>query len=58
MRWLQWLLLPVVVAAVMFAVEALCSLPLLTLSQDQQGEIPLDLSQAIVSSAEGIFSGA
>ena len=58
MRWLQWLLLPVVVAAVMFAVEALCSLPLLTLSQDQQGEIPLDLSQAIVSSAEGSFSAA
>lgn len=52
MRWLQWLLLPVVVAAVMFAVEGLCNARLLTLPQEQRGEIALDLSQFSVTVSE------
>ncbi len=51
-RWIRWLLLPVVVAAVMFAVEGICNLSLLRLPQEQRGEIALDLSQLAVTTSE------
>ena len=35
-RWLQWLFLPILIVAVMFAVEGICNARLLTLPTEQQ----------------------
>ena len=41
---LKWILLPVVVAVVMFAVEVFCQLPLLRLNDAEKGDITLDMT--------------
>lgn len=52
-RWLQWLFLPILIVAVMFAVEGICNARLLTLPTEQQGEVALDLSQLTVTPPAG-----
>lgn len=53
MRWLKWLLLPLVIAAAIFAVEGVCNARLLNLPQEQRGEVALDLSQFTITSSAG-----